>query len=434
MLFDDILQNVRNMIKEYELITKEEIEELTKSIIVTSKQYINDNIINIIYPEFNKHLTKYIYDIHIIQIIHLYDDNIKYRIKFKLLQLINRIQNELYREVMPPRSYKSSFVRNIIQNNKYKNRIREKITILQNIIQPAQRSEEWYSFRHNLLTASSIWKVFGSQATQNNIIYEKCKPHATFGQSPLNSPLHWGQKYEPVSVEFYKKMYNTEVEDFGCIKHNKYPYIGASPDGIITDINNERYGRMLEIKNIVNREINGIPKMEYWIQMQLQMETCNLNECDFLETKFTEYESEEKFLKDGTYTYSSDDDKLKGILILFNSNGTFYYEYAPLYITESEFIIWEKDILEKNHDKEWIQNIFWKLEKYSNILVLRNKLWFKTTQPFIENLWKTIENERVNGYEHRAPNRKKRTTNNNNLPENLLVNKCFITIEKEDIN
>ena len=45
---------------------------------------------------------------------------------------------------------------------------------------------------------------------------------------------------------------------------------------------------MLEIKNIVNREINGIPKKEYWIQMQLQMEVCDLGECDFLETRFKE--------------------------------------------------------------------------------------------------------------------------------------------------
>ena len=29
---------------------------------------------------------------------------------------------------------------------------------------------------------------------------------------------------------------------------------------------------MLEIKNPVSREITGIPKEEYWIQMQLQME------------------------------------------------------------------------------------------------------------------------------------------------------------------
>ena len=46
---------------------------------------------------------------------------------------------------------------------------------------------------------------------------------------------------------------------------------------------------MLEVKNIYNREIRGIPKEEYWIQMQIQMETCDLDICDFLETRFLEY-------------------------------------------------------------------------------------------------------------------------------------------------
>ena len=138
-----------------------------------------------------------------------------------------------------------------------------------------------------------------------------------YKNASIDSPLHWGQKYEPISIEFYKKLYNTEITDFGCIKHPQYPFIGASPDGINTDPTNLRYGRMLEIKNIVNREINGIPKTEYWIQMQLQMETCDLNECDFLETKFVEYESYNDFIQDGNFTHTNDG-KSKGIMILFN--------------------------------------------------------------------------------------------------------------------
>ena len=42
--------------------------------------------------------------------------------------------------------------------------------------QPAQRTPEWYVFRHGLISASNIWKVFGSDATRNSLIYEKCKP------------------------------------------------------------------------------------------------------------------------------------------------------------------------------------------------------------------------------------------------------------------
>ena len=163
--------------------------------------------------------------------------------------------------------------------------MKEKLTILSSKPQPEQRSNEWFLFRHSVLTASNAWKAFGSQATQNQLIYEKCLPINVekYKSNPVStdSPLHWGQKYEPLSVMIYEKVYGTVVKDYGCILHDKYDFIAASPDGINDDINTPLFGRMLEIKNIVNREITGIPKFEYWIQMQLQMETCNLNECDF---------------------------------------------------------------------------------------------------------------------------------------------------------
>ena len=132
------------------------------------------------------------------------------------------------------------------------------------------------------------------------MIIEKCEPINInkFKCTNCNSPLHWGQKYEPLSVLYYEYINKSSVSEFGCIPHNKYSYLAASPDGIICDEESEIYGRMLEIKNVVSREITGIPKMEYWIQMQLQMEVCNLNECDFLETKFVEYINMEDYLED----------------------------------------------------------------------------------------------------------------------------------------
>ena len=50
--------------------------------------------------------------------------------------------------------------------------------------------------------------------------------------------------------------------------------------------------------------------------------------------------------------------------------------------------------------------IYWKLEILSCVLVLRNKDWFKNNIHQLEKIWKIIEEERITGYEHRAPNRK----------------------------
>jgi hypothetical protein len=70
--------------------------------------------------------------------------------------------------------------------------------------------------------------------------------------------MHHGVKYEPVSVMIYDLVFD-QIRRVWVYKTPKYDYIAASPDGINVDSNNERYGRMVEIKNIYNREIDGIP-------------------------------------------------------------------------------------------------------------------------------------------------------------------------------
>ena len=144
--------------------------------------------------------------------------------------------------------------------------------------------------------------------------------------------------------------------------------------------------------------------------MQVQMEVCNLNECDFLETRFTEYESVEEFEADGSFTLANDGLQ-KGIIMYFNKDGQPLYEYAPLDLTPEEFTIWEESIMEKHADITWMKNIYWKLDELSCVLVLRNKLWFKSAEPVLNNFWKTIEYEKINGYDHRAPNKKTKNSN-----------------------
>jgi hypothetical protein len=223
----------------------------------------------------------------------------------------------------------------------------------------------------------------------------------------------------------YEYLYQTQVDDFGCIQHDKYSFIGASPDGIVVNEDSCRFGRMLEIKNVVSREITGTPKKEYWVQMQLQMEVCDLNECDFLETKFIEYESKTHFDKDIQLNNNdkniciSSDGKRKGIIIqFFTKEGKPFYKYKPLNIIDEDSIqTWEHNILDIYQSQEYnytfIKFIYWKLDVFSCVLVLRNKEWFNSHIHILENVWKTIEKERISGYEHRAPMRKQKKESNN---------------------
>jgi hypothetical protein len=266
------------------------------------------------------------------------------------------------------------------------------------------------------------------------------KTNANVSQVNINTPFHWGQKYEPVSVLIYEFKYNTKIGDFGCIQHSTYSFLGASPDGINIDPSSERYGRMLEIKNIVNREIDGIPKKEYWIQMQLQMETCDLDECDFLETMFIEYESEKDFSEDGTF-FTSNSDELKGIIMYFNnSEGNPYYIYKPIDMDKEDFEEWEENNMD-TINMTWIKNIYWKLKICSCVLVERNKRWFQDNIYQLENIWSIIENERKTGFEHRAPNKRivsesksKSNKNINTNSDNFSNLGCLIKIRTESID
>jgi putative phage-type endonuclease len=333
---------------------------------------------------------------------------------------------------MPRRSYPTTL---ILNNNLNIKQLTKKINYLRGKPQPAQRTAEWYAFRHKLITASNAYKGFTDGCELNQLIYEKCQPvrapDTTEKTTPtmvnVDTTLHWGQKFEPLSVMIYEDKYETKIEDFGCIQHDKYSFLGASPDGINVDKTSLRYGRMLEIKNIVNREIDGIPKLEYWVQMQLQMETCDLDECDFVETRFLEYESEAAFNED-----DSDSVEYKGLIMYFTQDGRPIYKYAPLHLSAEELAAWEAEQHEQT-EHAWIRNIYWKVDQFSCVLVQRNQRWFQDNISTLQEVWKTIEYERANGFQHRAPARRTASTISkmNNQSENAGQSGCLISLDKE---
>jgi len=401
-------------------------EEIT--LIETAYSLINDLLegepMMYIHPLFHENVILEVMDLLLQQLT----DVISYDIEDELILCIEQAMKLFYQKVAPKRSFHKSFIR--VKPNIAK--LQEKITYLQNIPQPEQRTAAWYNFRYRYLTASSIWKAFISESTRNQLIYDKCKPLNVekYSHTSMDSPMHWGHKYEPVSVQLYEILYKTSVSDFGCIPHATLDFLAASPDGINTLESSERYGRMLEIKNIVNREIDGIPKMEYWIQMQLQLEVCNLNECDFLETRFKEYVDEDAYLADsyhddGSLNYNkTQEGQQKGMMIQFIVNGQPAYEYAELNMSRIELTTWEAEMMNKHQNDMWCKNIYWWLDELSCVLVLRNKFWVKAAVPILTDLWKTIEHEKAHGYEHRSPNKKVKMDS----AANALGGKCLIDL------
>jgi putative phage-type endonuclease len=401
-----------------DFFTDETILELIESALHLMNDFVIDNPNIISEPNFYEIILEEISELFYIQIedlIYTFKENIDdiEDIEEDINLLLKDALNSFIILFYPERS---------IQNNDFETPI-ENITILEKKIQglrelpqPLQRTPEWYQFRSNLITASNAWKAFESQSAINQLIYEKCQPIKPIEQNEdskivhsvnTNTPMHHGQKYEPLSVMLYESMYNTRIEDFGCIQHPTYKFLGASPDGINVDFKSDRYGRMLEIKNPVSRNITGVPKKEYWVQMQLQMEVCDLDECDFFETKFVEYPDRESYETDLQLNSNH-----KGVIIQFyTKEGIPFYVYRQFDLkTQEEFDEWEEEKItffeSEPYNYSFTKYIYWKLEQISCVLVLRNREWFKNNIGQLEKVWKIVEEERITGFQHRAPNKR----------------------------
>ena len=420
-------------------------------------EYITKNPKAVTDPDFHEEFVANVQEMTVIQFGHgLWEQE-----RWEMEDVIQEAMELFYETIMPIRSHNESIIVHELTQEQQA-QMTQQIQYLQSIPQPEQRTPEWYAFRHTLITASNAYKAFENESTRNQLIWEKCQPltlsnvlHCnndcnndeiinpnpnidnkiinitptqnnltSFAQVNVNTPMHHGQKYEPVSVMIYEDMYNTKVGEFGCIRDRKYSFLGASPDGINVDPTNPRFGRMLEIKNVTTREIDGVPKLEYWIQMQLQMRVCDLRECDFLETKFVEYESAEEYWSqdhDSNGDADTDDDtectknlpEYKGIIMYFTNPHT--YEYAPLSISNDQeaFEKWEEEKMEQHKNKVWIKNCYWKTACISCVLVEYNSRWFEDNIGELANVWSIIKKERNTGYEHRAPNKRSTNTNTN---------------------
>jgi putative phage-type endonuclease len=383
------------------------------------EEYMEIDVLSMSSPSFNENLIKDVSTLLFEQVRNLFVE--ESNLQEEITEIVKEISDIYFINLVdiPPRSYDTS----IILTPPCVEEITSKINYIRNMYQPAQKTPEWYEFRHGLFTASNIWKIF-NKTQQNNIIYEKCRPYTPFNPTNrvnVNNSLHWGVKYEPVSVMLYENKYNTKIEDFGCIRHPIHYFIGASPDGINVDPTNERYGRMIEIKNVVNRDITPFPKEEYWIQMQIQMETCDLDECDFIETRFKEISEE---------TFHSNEYEQKGIILYFieNSEGRNIddefsslspsptYKYMPLNTPTQGINDWISTTTNQMQPTHKLYDIiYWGVDEFSCILVTRNKKWFEKALPLIESTWRTIEKEKIEGFEHRCPKKPKINVNLENI-------------------
>lgn len=293
-----------------------------------------------------------------------------------------------------------------------------------------QRTLEWYDAREGRITTSSWSNAMGEycdylhdfnpkEAEEKYIQYiiDKVDGSTFTG----NIATRWGTKYEEVANMIYEADNNVKVIEFGLICHEKHSFLASSPDGITPD------GVMLEIKCPYRRKITGIPPHKYWVQVQGQLETCDLDRCDFLECQIEEYRGETKlddYFEDNyenNYTLSCIG-KYKGIVadlkcILRRKNKDdkrteeerteYRYNYSKLGLKRDEFehfrqetMAMKEKISQENQKYSviWVNFIPWKLIKKSCISIYRDRRWFNEhALPLLRDFWNKVEHYRKIG-------------------------------------
>ena len=162
----DIVQNINTKINNfpYNDDSHEEFDNLIESACHIIDDTITQNPLELSNPKFNDTLKDYV--IHLLTEL-LIDVEEEYKLHYLLENVYNSAYNIYFSNIMPPRSYKTTYIRKIPNTKK----MDEKIQYLKSKPQPDQRTQEWYLRRYNMITASNV-ENSDSQSNVNSIIYE----------------------------------------------------------------------------------------------------------------------------------------------------------------------------------------------------------------------------------------------------------------------
>lgn len=280
-------------------------------------------------------------------------------------------------------------------------------------------------------------KCANPYSSREEYVLKKCG-HAEFTGNVATSH---GVKYEQVACDIYSRLKGVEVYDLGLVEHEKFKWLGASPDGITPN------GTLIEIKVPYRRIPKPYPPFYYWVQMQLQLACClELDHCDFIECIIKEFDSEEEYLN-----FVPDTSKLqqKGIILEAFKQGELdssQYIYPEKDLTDPLGLLhwanttvhefqsaqriqkWWRHLQNKslashsnNRDAElyelflnsrartggdwYIAKKYWRLEYIQVTPVKRSPEWFSYALPFLYKAWQEVNMYKRAGIREQPPDR-----------------------------
>jgi hypothetical protein len=218
----------------------------------------------------------------------------------------------------------------------------------------------------------NAYRIEYDQDEDRSVIYVSKKMEVVKERALMNILLDKSPNKKSWIYTVGKMLYENEtgakIGEGGRIQHPQIPSIICEFDGIVENAESPLYGRMVKINNVQKKYNIGVPYEEEWIKLQMQMDCCDLDFCDYIETEIKEYGTEEEFF--------ADEERTKGLILILENKGELICEYMPFNIGNKVDDI--KGWIEQVYiDKYTLVNvIYWHLDNFDMTLVIRNKDWF----------------------------------------------------------
>jgi len=267
-----------------------------------------------------------------------------------------------------------------------------------------QRTQPWYDAREKVITASEYASCFkltasvirpyveyfgyadfparpkktAAKESAQKLILKKTGQAAPFTG---NRFTEFGTLYEPVASTVYQQMTGTKLHEFGLILHPTVHFLGASPDGCT------EHGVLVEIKCPSSRVPDGTVPFEYWCQMQLQLECCDLEVCDFLDARFVEYLDEEAW-REGALKHEASGARHHAYGFILMSETGLPKHAGPTVRTLADFENWERQVVGETGEPH--TRVLYSLWAHHLVRVRRERRWMSERIPEIERVWNEI--------------------------------------------
>lgn len=210
-----------------------------------------------------------------------------------------------------------------------------------------QKTNKWFKIKQQYFGANDIAAILehgfndGSHVIDQKV-YRKTPEHTVAATSRMAK----GSRYESVARKLCEQRNNITIHETGLRFHRDYSYITASPDGLAhTGIGGIPH--LTEFK--VRATLDHLVPVKYWMQMQIQMEVWDIDNCLYCDNQILETTAE---------------------------------QYAQL-TTEHKGILIESD-----------KTYYWVLTDCYEQMISRDREWFASVLPHVTKTWDLVEYER----------------------------------------